>query len=208
MVFVPFTGIDNHNNNVTFGAALLGSETTDTYVWLLKNFLKAFGKEPKVVVTDQNPAMRKAIEEVFTKSRHRLCTWHVMNKLSMKVGANLCNSTDFKEDICSIVWTDALTPEQFASGWASLIEKFNLSDNEWLVDMFDLRHSWIPAFYRDDYMAKADEVQIVAPPPSKRDRVAELIGHTQSSQHPASHCTYQTLSRMSIACVFKLKHIR
>ncbi|XP_076884121.1 protein FAR1-RELATED SEQUENCE 5-like [Bidens hawaiensis] len=31
MVFVPFTGIDNHNCNVTLGAALLGNETTKTY---------------------------------------------------------------------------------------------------------------------------------------------------------------------------------
>ncbi|KAK1411339.1 hypothetical protein QVD17_37887 [Tagetes erecta] len=31
MVFVPFTGIDNHNNNVSFGAALLASETAETY---------------------------------------------------------------------------------------------------------------------------------------------------------------------------------
>jgi len=85
MVFVPFTGIDNHNNNVSFGAALLASETAETYKWLLRCFLKAFGKQPDVVVTDQDPAMKKAIEEVFTDSRHRLCMWHVMHKLSTKV---------------------------------------------------------------------------------------------------------------------------
>ncbi|XP_021991072.1 protein FAR1-RELATED SEQUENCE 5-like [Helianthus annuus] len=43
MVFVPFTGIDNHHCNVTFGAALLVSETTDTYIWLLRVFLKVVG---------------------------------------------------------------------------------------------------------------------------------------------------------------------
>jgi len=85
MVFVPFTGIDNHSNNVTFGAALLASETAETYEWLLNCFLKAFGKEPKVVVTDQDPAMKKAISIAFPNSRHRLCMWHVMHKLSNKV---------------------------------------------------------------------------------------------------------------------------
>jgi hypothetical protein len=34
------------------------------------------------------------------------------------------------------------------------------------------------------YMSRADEVQIVAPPPSKRDRIAELTGHTQNNSHP------------------------
>ncbi|XP_076941561.1 protein FAR1-RELATED SEQUENCE 5-like [Bidens hawaiensis] len=36
MVFVPFTGIDNHNRNVTLGTALLGDETAETYSWLLR----------------------------------------------------------------------------------------------------------------------------------------------------------------------------
>ncbi|XP_076892128.1 protein FAR1-RELATED SEQUENCE 5-like [Bidens hawaiensis] len=36
MVFVPFTGIDNHNRNITLGAALLGSENANSYRWLLR----------------------------------------------------------------------------------------------------------------------------------------------------------------------------
>lgn len=85
MVFVPFTGIDNHCRNVTFGAGLLSSETIDSYKWLLSSFLKSFGKPPKVVVTDQDPAMKQAIESVFFESRHRLCMWHIMKKVADKV---------------------------------------------------------------------------------------------------------------------------
>ncbi|XP_076898118.1 protein FAR1-RELATED SEQUENCE 5-like [Bidens hawaiensis] len=110
MVFVPFTGIDNHNRNVTLGAALLGDETTETYSWLLRCFKSAFGYEPPVVVTDQDPAMKRAIEDVFPNSRHRLCLWHIMDKLYGKIGANLCNTTDFKTWLCDIVWTDSITP--------------------------------------------------------------------------------------------------
>ncbi|KAK1429767.1 hypothetical protein QVD17_11985 [Tagetes erecta] len=153
MVFVPFIGIDNHNNNVSFGAALLASETAETYKWLLRCFLKAFGKQPDVVVTDQDPAMKKAIEEVFSGSRHRLCMWHVMHKLSTKVGVTLCNTTDFKQRICDIVWTDSLSPSEFELGWHSVIQDFDLSDNNWLGDIYDMRESWIPAYYRDELMS-------------------------------------------------------
>ncbi|KAK1434457.1 hypothetical protein QVD17_00200 [Tagetes erecta] len=153
MVFVPFTGIDNHNNNVSFGAALLASETTETYKWLLRCFLKAFVKQPDVVVTDQDPAMKKAIEDVFSGSRHRLCMWHVMHKLSTKVGVTLCNTTDFKQRICDIVWTDSLSPSEFEVGWHSVIQDFDLSDNNWLGDIYDMRESWIPAYYRDELMS-------------------------------------------------------
>jgi zinc finger SWIM domain-containing protein 3 len=85
MVFVPFTGIDNHNRNVTLGAALLGSETAESYRWLLRSYINAFGNAPKVVVTDQDPAMRRAIIDVLPDTRHRLCMWHIWSKLSVKV---------------------------------------------------------------------------------------------------------------------------
>ncbi|KAK1414750.1 hypothetical protein QVD17_30501 [Tagetes erecta] len=111
MVFVPFTGIDNHNNNVSFGAALLASETPETYKWLLRCFLKAL------------------------------------------VGVTLCNTTDFKQRICDIVWTDSLSPDEFEVGWHSVIQDFDLSDNNWLADIYDMRESWIPAYYRDELMS-------------------------------------------------------
>ncbi|GKB25863.1 protein FAR1-related sequence 5 [Tanacetum coccineum] len=42
MVFIPFTAIDNHKNCVTVAAGLLKNETTKSYIWLLKAFMKAF----------------------------------------------------------------------------------------------------------------------------------------------------------------------
>ncbi|GKB63307.1 FAR1-related sequence 5-like protein, partial [Tanacetum coccineum] len=84
MILVPFTGIDNHNRCILFGAALLDSEHIKKYRWLLKRFKKIFRKAPKVVVTDQDPAMKVAIEEIFPESRHRLCMWHTMKKLAGK----------------------------------------------------------------------------------------------------------------------------
>ncbi|XP_076925604.1 protein FAR1-RELATED SEQUENCE 5-like [Bidens hawaiensis] len=85
MVFVPFTAIDNHCRNVTVGAALLSSESIESYSWLLKVFLDSFGIAPKVVVTDQDPAMKQAISLVLPNSRHRLCIWHIMKKLADKL---------------------------------------------------------------------------------------------------------------------------
>ncbi|GKB55464.1 FAR1 DNA binding domain, zinc finger, SWIM-type, MULE transposase domain containing protein [Tanacetum coccineum] len=40
MVFVPFTGIDNHSRSVTFGAGLLSDEIVRSYKWLLQSFKK------------------------------------------------------------------------------------------------------------------------------------------------------------------------
>nr|GEV10417.1 retrovirus-related Pol polyprotein from transposon TNT 1-94 [Tanacetum cinerariifolium] len=73
MVYVPFTSIDNHRKCVTVAVGLLKNETTKSYIWLLKAFIKAFGKAPSIVVTDQDGAMRNVIEAEFAESKHRLC---------------------------------------------------------------------------------------------------------------------------------------
>ncbi|CAI9296587.1 unnamed protein product [Lactuca saligna] len=85
MVFVPFTGIDNHKRCVTFGAGLLSKDDINSYTWLLKSVLKAFGKQPILVLSDEDPMMKNAIANVFLESIHRLCMWHITSKLPLKI---------------------------------------------------------------------------------------------------------------------------
>ncbi|XP_035837256.1 protein FAR1-RELATED SEQUENCE 6-like [Helianthus annuus] len=158
MVFVPFTGIDNHCRNVTVSAGLLASESIESYKWLLNSFLKSFGRQPNVVVTDQDPAMKQAIEEVFPISRRRLCMWHIMKKVADKhllllVGHDLCNNDEFKRRMCDIVWTDSIEPEEFERQWKLVMIEFGLTENKWIDDMFGMRSMWIPAFYRHEPMS-------------------------------------------------------
>ncbi|XP_022024865.1 protein FAR1-RELATED SEQUENCE 5-like [Helianthus annuus] len=153
MMFVPFTGIDNHNRNVTLGAAILGSETAEMYSWLLKSIKNAYGYAPPVIVTDQVPAMKRAIADVWPESRYRLCMWHVMDKLTTKVGVALCSNTDFRKRLSTVVWTDSLLFEAFETEWAAILNDFGLIDHEWLTYIYGLRESWIPAYYREEEMS-------------------------------------------------------
>ncbi|KAK1428039.1 hypothetical protein QVD17_16866 [Tagetes erecta] len=63
------------------------------------------------------------------------------------VGVTLCNT------ICDIVWTDSLTPDELKEGWHFVIEDFELSNNNWLDDIYEMRESWIPAYYQDELMS-------------------------------------------------------
>ncbi|GJU57278.1 nucleotide-binding alpha-beta plait domain-containing protein [Tanacetum coccineum] len=90
---------------------------------------KAFGKDLKVVVTDQDPSMKIAIAECFPDTRHHLCMWHIMMKLGTKI-----------------------SPKVFEREWERMINEFELGENKWLGDMFDLRESWIHAYLRDVHM--------------------------------------------------------
>nr|GEY17545.1 hypothetical protein [Tanacetum cinerariifolium] len=63
---------------------LLKKETTKAYGWLLRAFKKAFVRLLNIVVTDQDRAMPLAIAVEFPESKHRLCMWHIMQKIPAK----------------------------------------------------------------------------------------------------------------------------
>jgi len=73
MVFVPFTGVDHHKCSINFGAGLLAHEDVESYAWLLTSFLEAMGeRQPKVLISDQDPALKIAIADVLPQTTHRL----------------------------------------------------------------------------------------------------------------------------------------
>ncbi|XP_076906584.1 protein FAR-RED IMPAIRED RESPONSE 1-like [Bidens hawaiensis] len=125
-------------------------ETIESYTWLLEKLLKLFGSAPKVIVTDQDPAMKQSIAFVFPNTRHRLCMWHIMKKVADKVGAELCNNEDFKCKLYDIVWTDSISPSEFEDKWHAIMVEFELDKNKWFIDMYEIRFDWMPAFYRDE----------------------------------------------------------
>ncbi|GKC37632.1 FAR1-related sequence 5-like protein [Tanacetum coccineum] len=156
MVFVLFTAIDNHRKCVTVAAGLLKNETTKSYIWLLKAFMKAFGKAPSIVVTDQDGAMRNAIEAEFGGSKHHLCMWHITKSFLLsllffffQICAKIYDETDFKEKLNKIVWNMYIGPEEFEYRWGKLMEEFKLENHKWLTKMFNIRSTWIPAYFID-----------------------------------------------------------
>ncbi|XP_019176733.1 PREDICTED: protein FAR1-RELATED SEQUENCE 5-like [Ipomoea nil] len=82
----------------------------------------AMGMEPRIIVTDQDPAMKVAIPTVFKQARHRYCMWHIMCKVGEK------------------------------KQWRELMEKYNLVEHNWFTTMFEARKHWIPAYFRDSFM--------------------------------------------------------
>ncbi|KAH6830663.1 hypothetical protein C2S53_018668, partial [Perilla frutescens var. hirtella] len=97
MVFIPFTGKDNHGKCVTFGAALLSSENTESYCWVLEKFKDCMGRSPSMLITDQDPALKNTVKHVFPDMRHRLCIWHIMLKFSERVPPHLKNDKSLRE---------------------------------------------------------------------------------------------------------------
>lgn len=71
----------------------------------------------------------------------------------LQVGPAICNNSTFQKRICDIVWTDKISTDTFEKEWGSIMKDFNLEDDNWLTDIFDLKSNWIPAYYRDEPMS-------------------------------------------------------
>jgi hypothetical protein len=61
-----------------------------------ETFLKAMGGEaPGLIITDEARSMKNAINIVFQGIIHRLCMWHIMDKLPEKVGPVIREEPEF-----------------------------------------------------------------------------------------------------------------
>jgi len=66
MIFAPFSGLDNHRLCVSFGAAFLSDETSESFMWLFDKFLDVMGGHmPVCLIIDQDPVMKVAINAKF-----------------------------------------------------------------------------------------------------------------------------------------------
>ncbi|XP_076958851.1 uncharacterized protein LOC143634720 [Bidens hawaiensis] len=93
MIFVSFTGVDHHKKCVIFGDGLIYDETIESNKWLLDKFLKTHKKQPKLVLTDQDVAVKQVVRAVFDQSIHRLCMRHIVKKIPLKVDFNAHDTT-------------------------------------------------------------------------------------------------------------------
>nr|GFB58081.1 hypothetical protein [Tanacetum cinerariifolium] len=134
---------------VTFGAALLSDETEDSYRWMLKAFLKVHQKQPTLALTDQDAALRNVVVTMFPESKHRLCMWHITQKLPGKVLGDLDTDSEFRKEFHKLIWNVHIGPEVFENRWNALITRYNLQDNKWLSYMYAIRDRWIPGYFKE-----------------------------------------------------------
>jgi hypothetical protein len=82
-MFTPFVRVNHHNQSILFGAALISSEDTTTFVWLFETWLKCMkGHAPRAIIIDQDRTIKSAIKKNFSNDRHRFSLWHILKKAS------------------------------------------------------------------------------------------------------------------------------
>ncbi|XP_010259175.1 PREDICTED: protein FAR1-RELATED SEQUENCE 5-like isoform X2 [Nelumbo nucifera] len=154
MPFAPFTGVNHHKQSVLFGCALLADETESTFVWLFKTWLEAMsGRQPDLIITDHDLAIKNAVARVFPESCHRYCKWHILSKMPKELGhiySTLPKTFQLEFEKC--INKSEMT-EEFELAWDSLLDKYNLRGNEWLQSLYFDRKEWVPTYLRNAFFA-------------------------------------------------------
>nr|XP_048328421.1 protein FAR1-RELATED SEQUENCE 5-like [Ziziphus jujuba var. spinosa] len=151
MIFAPLIGVNNHGQTVIFACAFLSNERTESFVWLFELLKKNMPTNiPKMIITDQDSAMTKAVSQSLPNTFHRYYSWHILKKFSIYL--NAITYRDFYKDFQHCIW-ESECPEEFERKWTSIIEKVNLYDNEWLKSIFELCSRWVPAYVNHVFSA-------------------------------------------------------
>lgn len=150
---VPIAGVNSHFQYILLGCALVGEETTSTFVWLMRTWLKAVGGQaPRVIITDQEKFLKEAVADVFPDARHCFCLWHVLRRTPENFGCEINETQNFMEKFTKCIhrsWTD----EQFERKWQKMVDRFDLKEDEWVRSLYEDRKSWVPTYMEDVFLA-------------------------------------------------------
>ncbi|KAK2661097.1 hypothetical protein Ddye_007630 [Dipteronia dyeriana] len=128
MIFAPFIGVNHHGQSIIFGCAFLSDETTESFVWLFEQFLKVMPDgPPKMIITDQDPTITKAIAETFPNTVHRYCIWHITSTFSEKSNGVLYSNhyNDFKQ----CIW-DSHSTKEFELKWMEAVGRSGMTSSQ------------------------------------------------------------------------------
>ena len=157
--FIPFIGVNHHFQFQLLGLALVSDESKSTYMWLMQAWFRAMGEHaPKVILTDQDNALKEAVAEVLPDSCHCFCLWHMLNKIPEKLSHVILHHANFMTKFNKCV-LKSQTSEQFEKRWWKMVDKFNLGDDNWLYSIYEDRERWIPTYMNDTFLAGMSTMQ-------------------------------------------------
>uniref|UniRef100_A0A0A9AWS3 Protein FAR1-RELATED SEQUENCE n=1 Tax=Arundo donax TaxID=35708 RepID=A0A0A9AWS3_ARUDO len=87
-----------------------------------------------------------AAMKVFHEVRHRFCRRDIFSN---------CKEWLASVYAAHLIQTRALERiDEFETTWRLLLNKHNLSGNEWLKTIYDIHHQWVPVYLKDSFFGE------------------------------------------------------
>ncbi|KAI4308515.1 hypothetical protein L6164_031578 [Bauhinia variegata] len=148
-------GVDNYGNAILFGCVLLQDESSNSFAWALQTFVRFMrGRYPETILTDIDPGLGDAIAREFSNTKHVICTWHILSKLSSWFSILLGSKySDFRSEFD--ILCDLESIENFEHQWDPFVARFGLVSDKHIALLSSFRASWPVAYIRSYFVARS-----------------------------------------------------
>ena len=92
-------------------------------------------KKLRLIIIYEDASMKSSIRTILSDTIHKYCMWHIMEKVSKKVGPLLNHGKEFWVALNNCVWGSE-TREEFENRWNGIIDAYGLQSNEWLANRY------------------------------------------------------------------------
>ncbi|EPS73819.1 hypothetical protein M569_00938, partial [Genlisea aurea] len=155
MFFVAFLGIDNHGELLCLGCCLLQDESTSSFSWALKVFLRFMkGRSPQTIVTDADHRIREAVKKELPNTKHVIPLHRILGRIpgwfSVPLGSRFPEFRyEFEEVLCSLECSD-----EFEFQWNQMSSHLRLNADRHISLLFTLRSFWTLPYTRGCFTAR------------------------------------------------------
>ncbi|XP_010233013.1 protein FAR1-RELATED SEQUENCE 5-like [Brachypodium distachyon] len=157
--FGVFVGFNHFRETIIFGACLLYDETFDSFKWLFETFVSIHNqRHPRTIYTDQDAAMGKAVEHVFSTTQHGLCTFHIMQNAVKHLSRHREKEEEEEEEeddgsniladfsACMFEYEDKAKFEEAFDIMRTKVEK-----HTWFDSIYKVKEKWAECYMRDAF---------------------------------------------------------
>jgi len=117
------------------------------------------GKIPKTIYTDQDAAMSKAISFVMPEVHHMLCVWHMEQNTVKHLNQVYKRYASFRGDFRKCIY-EYEDEGEFINDWTTMLDEYNLHENEWLQGIYALREKLIAAYRKQTFSGSMNSPQL------------------------------------------------
>ncbi|CAB4403987.1 unnamed protein product [Rhizophagus irregularis] len=144
MALSLFVGFNCHQNNILLAQALLSDESMESHLWVFHEILKATGRQPSVIMTDADPAVDSAIQQVFSQTYPIHCAFHMTQNINKNLRKILGDSYPKFLDAFYIC-RNSLANETFEKRFENLFQDFP-DAKPYLKTLYQTKTYWAHCF--------------------------------------------------------------
>ena len=157
MPLILFTTIDNNGLTILVGGCLVSDETFESYAWCIRELRECARIDPKVVFTDGDHELAKAIRDVWPNSVHLLCRFHIVQNITRNLAGILrANLNSFLDDFWRIASIEEM--EDYIAEFKTMETKWTEAAH-YLNILKSKQTKWAFAFTHSNFVAGVSSAQ-------------------------------------------------